>query len=149
MPSQYPSVGAPYEVTIPATADPADVVTAFEDYHDDIITHLTAKANLAGATFTANIAGTNASLSGNVNATTVNTTTNVVTVTVNAATINATTEVNTITARATSFIGNVIPSGTSNGRVTINDSLTAVGRIFVTSGNTAPTNAQVGDIWMW
>jgi hypothetical protein len=149
MPSQYPSVGAAYEVTIPAVDDPANIVEAFESYHDDVITHLTAKANLAGATFTANIAGTNSSFAGNVNATTVNTTANVITVTVNATTVNATTEVNTVTARATSFIGNVIPSGTSNGRVTINDSLASVGRIFVVSGSTAPTNAQVGDIWMW
>jgi hypothetical protein len=50
MPIEYSNTG--YTVTVPSLSDVADVTKAFQDYHDDVSTHLDGKAPKASPAFT-------------------------------------------------------------------------------------------------
>ena len=77
MPTSYnptitqPTDAANVSANIASLSDVANIVTAFQNYHNNISWYFNRKANLAGATFTGNVAGTNLTLSGSINFTSV------------------------------------------------------------------------------
>ena len=109
---------------IPAITDIANVVAAFQNYHDNVGYLINLKAPIASPTFTGTVTTSIISATGNIT-----TTANVV----------------------GNLIGNVNAISTSNGKVTLENTSSNVygpkGRIFVQS--TQPVNPQTGDLWMW
>lgn len=110
-------------------------------------------ANLSGATFTGNVAGTNISLSGNVNATTVNATTfigsgaSLTSIPNSATTANTANSANTIVARDVtgSFTANDIYATNFNGNV---NAITVIGNTnasTITTGTIANARTTASD----
>lgn len=127
MTSQYPSVGAAYEVTIPAAGDSANVVAAFEDYHDDMIVHLGAKANLAGASFTGAISSTG---------------------TITSSASSANTAINLVGQASSAIKGGIFYGTTTAG---FNVNTTSIGetrKIIISTNEPNTATLQIGDIWV-
>lgn len=119
-----PTTPAQVSANIPALTDNANVVAAFQGYHDQIAYYLNLKAPLASPTFTG---------------------------TVTTSLISASANITTTANFVGNVAGNVVATSNSNGKVSIENTSSNVytpkGRIFVQS--TAPINPQIGDLWMW
>ncbi len=118
--------------TIPEVGDPADIVTAFTAYHTDIGAAINSKANIAGATFTANITAPN--VIANTSIVSLSTHTNVHTI--------------TLVGQASSAVkgARYFPSATASynpNSATVNQT-----RIIVSQNTPATANLQDGDVWI-
>jgi hypothetical protein len=133
----FPVEGANVIASIPDLTDDADIVKAFQDYHQDIAVAIVAKANIASPTFTGTVVlpdstVTNAMLAGSI---------------ANSKLANT----------SITITGTAVPLGSSittlKGGIygATSTTYTSATRIFI--GPTAPDAAayspQVGDIWMW
>jgi hypothetical protein len=138
MPTEYTSPGTPnVTATIPAAADAANIIAAFEDYHDDIGNAIVTKANINGQVFTGNVTAPNLIATTNVTATFVNTTTthaNVHTITLLGQSSSAVKAARYYPAAAVSYNPN---------SATVNQA-----RIIVSQNTPATANLQAGDVWI-
>jgi hypothetical protein len=115
-----PSDSANVSAVIPDLADVANIVTAFQGYHNNIAWYLNRKANLASPTFTGTVTVPTLSVTGSMNFANVIPTSN-----------------------STGIITVNNTSPTSPG------TYTAVGRIFVQATRPNVAVSKAGDIWMW
>lgn len=111
--------GATYVATLPDLEDVANIVTAFQEYHDDIESFFALKANLAAPTFTGTMTAASITASGTI--------------------------IGNLNASSTSN-GKVTINNTST---TAPGTYTTVGRIFVQSTQPNANVSQTGDLWMW
>ena len=143
----FPNVAA----TVPVSTDPASIVTAFQEYHNDIASYIVSRANVANPSFTGSTI-TFEGATANDFETTITITDptadraivipdeagTFVLKTAGVATLN-------ITGTATNATSAVHYKATSGGDYT---ATTPTNKIF--TGQTQPTTGMtVGDIWMW
>jgi hypothetical protein len=131
-------------VTVPTSDDPADINKAFKDYHANVGTAITLKANLAGATFTGNVTAPN--LIANTKVTTTTVTTNAY---LNSNTIaNANAQTVTVDGLAYSAVrgARYFPGA----GVSYNPNTATVNqtRVIVSQNTPATANLQAGDVWI-
>lgn len=138
MPTEYTSPGTPnVTATIPAASDAANIISAFQDYHNDIGNAIVTKANISGQTFT-----------GNVTAPNVLATTGVTAPTITSNTTHANVHTITLVGQASSAVkgARYFPAaaiGFNPNTATINQT-----RVIVSQNTPATANLQAGDIWI-
>jgi microcystin-dependent protein len=111
--------------TIPALGDSANVVAAFEQYHESIAPDIDSKADKAGPTFTGTATFATAS-SGNVTVTTL-------------ATLPANTSIGSVSATEIGYLDG-ITSSVQTQLNTTNEFISPTGSIIIWAGGTAPTH---------
>jgi hypothetical protein len=137
--------------TIPASDDPANIVTAFQEYHNDIASYISSRANVANPTFT----GSTVTFEG-ATANDFETTITITDPTADRALVIPD-EAGTFVLK-TSGVATVNITGTaSNATAVVHyksssggdyTATTPTNKIF--TGQTQPTSGMtVGDIWMW
>jgi microcystin-dependent protein len=111
--------------TIPALGDSANVVAAFEQYHESIAPDIDSKADKAGPTFTGTATFATAS-SGNVTVTTL-------------ATLPTNTSIGSVSATEIGYLDG-ITSSVQTQLNTTNEFISPTGSIIIWAGGTAPTH---------
>lgn len=143
MPTSYTSPGTPnVTTTIPAAGDPADIVTAFQSYHNNVGNAIVTKANINGQVFTANITAPN--IIANTKVTTATLTTNAY---VDSNTIaNANAQTVTVEGLAYSAVRGARYFGTSSNVNAQTTALVNQSKIIVSLNQ--PTGLEPGDVWI-
>lgn len=138
MPTSYTSPGTPnVTTTIPAAGDPADIVTAFQSYHNNVGNAIVTKANINGQVFTGDITAPNLLATTGVTAPTITSNTahaNVHTITLIGQASSAVKSARYFPAAAASYDPNT---------ATVNQT-----RIIVSQNTPATANLQAGDVWI-
>jgi hypothetical protein len=138
MPTEYTSPGTPnVTATIPAAADAANIIAAFEDYHDDVGNAISIKANTASPTFTGNVTAPNLIATTNVTATFVNTTTT-----------HANVHTITLLGQASSAVKAARYYPAAAASYNPNTATVAQTRVIVSQNTPATANLQAGDVWI-
>jgi len=138
MPTEYTSPGTPnVTATIPAAADAANIIAAFEDYHDDVGNAIVTKANISGQVF-----------SGNVTAPNLLATTGVIAPTITSNTAYENVHTITLVGQASSAVkaARYYPAAAASynpNSATVNQT-----RIIVSQNTPATANLQTGDVWI-
>jgi hypothetical protein len=124
-------------VTIPTSNDPADINKAFKDYHANVGTAITLKANIAGPTFTGNVTAPNLLATTGVTAPTITSNTTHA----NVHTITLVGQASSAVKSARFFPGAAV--GYNPNTATVNQT-----RIIVSENAPATANLQAGDVWI-
>lgn len=141
MPTEY--LSNTITATIPASGDAADIVTAFQSYHDDIANALVSKANVASPSFTTQITSPNVIATNNVTATA-----NISGAYLISSTAYANVHTTTLLGQAHSAVRGARYYPSAAASYDPNNATVTQTRIIVSQNTPATANLVAGDIWI-